>query len=389
MTPVRRASAAYFVYFIGIGALWPYLPVYYRQLGLDLGAIGLLAAIAAFVSLIASPVWGWLNDRFPESRLVLASAPAIAAVAGLALALAVGLPAIVVCVVVLYLAMAGIGPMLDARTVDMLGADRTRYGRVRAWGSASFVFASLLVGVLIDRTSVASLFEVWVPAVALAAVVMLMLPTRPRGRSVSLFRGAADLLGRRDLALFLGASLLVFSALAAANSFFSVYVVSLGEPAQLVGLAWAVGSVVEVAVMWTFPTLAGRVGLPALLVLGSAGFAVRAVGVALVTSPAACWSRCSSRGSVSARSSRAASCSSRRGRRARSGQLPRGCSRACPGWRSCWAAAWAGWWRMRCRCAGSTRYVGRPAPWPPSSRGSPCGRRGPGHAPTRGRRPVR
>jgi MFS transporter, PPP family, 3-phenylpropionic acid transporter len=286
MTPVSRASAAYFVYFVGIGALWPYLPVYYRHLGLDLGAIGLLAATAAFVSLIASPVWGWLNDRFPESRLVLASAPAIAAVAGLALASAVGLPAIVVCVVALYLALAGIGPMLDARTVDMLGADRTRYGRVRALGSASFVFASLLVGVVIDRTSVVSLFAVWVPVVALAAVVMLTLPTRPRGRSVSLFRGAADLLGRRDLALFFAGSLLVFSALAAANSFFSVYVVSLGEPAQLVGLAWAMGAVVEVAVMWNFPALAGRVGLPALLVLGSAGFAVRAAGVALVASPA-------------------------------------------------------------------------------------------------------
>jgi PPP family 3-phenylpropionic acid transporter len=286
MSPVRRASAAYFVYFLAIGGLWPYLSVYYRSLGLDLGTIGAFAAVSALVQLIASPSWGWLNDRFPSSRLVLAIAPAVAAVAGAGLAIAQGLPTIIACVIVLYAAMAGIAPMLDARTVDLLGTDRSKYGRVRAWGSLSFVIAALGTGVLIDRASIAVIFAVWVPFVALAGLVMLSIPPRPHARSVSLFRGAADLLARSDLAAFLGASLLVFGALAAANSFFSIYFVSLGAPAEVLGLAWAVGALVEVPIMWTFPGLAARVGIPALLVTATIAFAIRAAGIALLASPA-------------------------------------------------------------------------------------------------------
>ena len=47
MPPIWRAASTYIVYFVAVGAAYPYLPVHYRALGLDLGTIGLLAALAA------------------------------------------------------------------------------------------------------------------------------------------------------------------------------------------------------------------------------------------------------------------------------------------------------------------------------------------------------
>lgn len=286
VSPVAPAAFAYFVYFTAVGAAWPYLPVYYQALGFDLRMIGALTALAAATQLVSAPIWGALNDRFAAGRWVLFIAPSLAAAAALALAWAQVLPAVVASVIALYVGLSGIAPMLDARTLSILGADRMRYGRVRAWGSASFVLAAWLVGILLDRTGPAGLFYVYVPALVLTALATLPIAPRTLVHSASMFRGGQTLLRQRDLALFLVAALLVWTALAAANSFYSLYIVSVGGSAETVGLAWALGSAVEVPFMWSQPALAKRFGVSRLIVAGAAVFALRAALAALLATPA-------------------------------------------------------------------------------------------------------
>ena len=74
----RRIFVAYLVYFVALGAAFPYLPVYYRQLGLGLTEIGLLTALQAGIQLVLAPVWGGLGDRFPRSRATLPLAALVA-----------------------------------------------------------------------------------------------------------------------------------------------------------------------------------------------------------------------------------------------------------------------------------------------------------------------
>lgn len=42
MAPIWRVSIGYVAYFSAVGAAWPYLPIYYRELGLSRAAIGSL-----------------------------------------------------------------------------------------------------------------------------------------------------------------------------------------------------------------------------------------------------------------------------------------------------------------------------------------------------------
>ena len=74
---------------------------------------------------------------------------------------------------------------------------------------------------------------------------------------------------------FLVGSLLVWTSLSAVNGFYSIQIVALGGGASLVGVAWVVGALVEIPIMWTFPRLALRFGAERLLVTGSVVFAVR------------------------------------------------------------------------------------------------------------------
>lgn len=287
MSPVARATAAYIAYFTAVGAYWPYIPVYYRGLGLDLGTIGLLAALAAATQLVASPAWGAITDRFPRSRLILPAAVFLAASAATGLAMARDLPLIAACVLLLAIGLSGVSPMLDARTLDLLGADRIRYGQVRAWGSVAFIVTAGLVGLLIDRQGNGILFAIYVPGLVLTALVSLTFPRGRRTRSISPLRGAWDLFRQRTMGLFLLGALLTWMMLTAVNAFFSIHLIALGAPAQTVGLAWIVGAAVEVPLMWAFPMLAKRFGMERLLVAATVAFVLRAASYAVVTDPTA------------------------------------------------------------------------------------------------------
>ena len=91
MAAGRRILLAYLVYFGAIGASFPYLPVFYRDLGLRLEEIGLLTAVQAATQLALAPIWGGLVDRFPKVGLTLPLAAAVATAGGFILFLATDL----------------------------------------------------------------------------------------------------------------------------------------------------------------------------------------------------------------------------------------------------------------------------------------------------------
>src|SRR6188768_78927 len=135
MVAGRRILLAYLVYYAAIGAAFPYLPVFYRGIGLGLAEIGVLTAIQATVQLLLAPVWGGLADRFPGTRLTLPLAAVVATVGATILFLATRFEVVFAGSLILYGGLSGIGPILDARTLATLGPERRgRFGEVRAFG---------------------------------------------------------------------------------------------------------------------------------------------------------------------------------------------------------------------------------------------------------------
>ena len=288
---MRRLPLAYIVYFGAVGAAFPYLPVFYHDLGLNFDAIGLIASLQAATQLIAAPLWGGLADRFPHSRLTLPAAALFAAVGAAVLRVATEVigPVLGSTIggVLLFAGLAGIGPVLDARTIELLGADRHRYGQVRSWGSAAFVVVATIVGVVLDRAGPRSIFAIYLPALLLTALVTAFLPRRGTSRSASILRGARTALAAPGMALFLAGVFLVWTALSALNAFYSIQIVALGGGATLVGVAWAVGATVEVPIMYGFARLGARFGTQRLLILGATTFSLRALLAALALDPGA------------------------------------------------------------------------------------------------------
>lgn len=288
MAAGRRILVAYLVYFTALGAAFPYLPVFYHDLGLGLAEIGALTALQAAVQLILAPVWGGLADRYPRTRLTLPLAAVVATIGAVMLFRATDFGVVLAGSVVLYGGMAGIGPTLDARTLETLGTSRrNRYGEVRAFGSLAFVLATLAIGFLLDAEGTRSLFWVFIPFLIGTAVVTASIPRRGATRSTNILRGATTFLVRGEVALFFTGVVVVWGGLAAVNAFYSIQIVALGGSAGLVGLAWSIGAFIEVPYMYAFPRIAKRFRTERLVVVGAVVLAARAFLGAFVTDPAA------------------------------------------------------------------------------------------------------
>lgn len=289
MSPVVRSSIVYVALFAAVGAFFPYISVYYRSIGLSLEMVGLLTALNAAAALVAAPAWGTVVDRLRDSRRPLLVAGLSSAAAAALLAVAREPLVVAVAVALVAAGSAGLGPMVDNRTIELLGDDRDRFGRARAWGSASFIGGSLVVGGLIARTAPSGLFLVYVPLLALTGVAAYALlgagTRRPRTVQLGWIDGLAGVLRAPTLGLFFVGSVVLWTSVAALTTFLSVHLIALGADAQFVGLAWAVGALVEVPLMFAFPAITRRVGAEWLLVVGALAFGVRSLGWALVSEP--------------------------------------------------------------------------------------------------------
>jgi PPP family 3-phenylpropionic acid transporter len=284
---MARASVAYVIVYIAIAAWAPYLAPYYRSLNLPLEAIGLLMAMTSAVALLSAPIWGMIHDRLPQSRTLIPLASAILAVGCFGLAGSGASWLLVPSAAAFAVGASGLTPMMDVRVLDMAAADRTRYARVRVWGSISFMVAAPLVGVLINHQGPGALFWVLAPAALVGGLATVLLPARTSAvRAPSLRRAPGVVLGHRPIALFLIGALVGWTAVAAQNAFFSIYLAQLGASSDIVGWAWSVAALLEVPAMFFFPVLARRFGVERLIVAGSLILVVRQAANVVFTDPA-------------------------------------------------------------------------------------------------------
>ena len=283
---MRRAAFAYVVVFLAISAYSPYLSLYYQSLGITLGQIGALMALTSCVALVSAPAWGAIHDRFPRSLVLLPIAGMLGGLGGYGLVTAGASPLIVLSAAAFACGMSGLTPMMDVRVLEQAGADRTRYGRIRAFGSASFMVGAPLVGLLKDREGPGSIFWVIIPAILVGGLAATLIPGRTNVfRAPSMFHAPGRVLRHRPIAVFLLGYLICFAAISAQATYLGPYLHSLGASNELVGWAASIGAVLEVPVMFFFPRLARRFGVERLILLGAVIVAFRQIANAAFTDP--------------------------------------------------------------------------------------------------------
>ena len=140
----------FLLYYGSLGALMPYLPVYYHSLGHGGQIIGLLGAVKPFTTFLVAPIWGLVSDLLDQPFLVLNVTFLVSALGQVLVAFRSEALYIMIMVFITAVFNAPVKSLLDSMVMEQLH-DQSSYGRLRLWGQMGFGIGSSVTGWLLSR----------------------------------------------------------------------------------------------------------------------------------------------------------------------------------------------------------------------------------------------
>jgi PPP family 3-phenylpropionic acid transporter len=269
-----RAAVAcqYFLYFGVMGLYLPYFNLYCYHLGFSGFDIGVLSALRSITLVVFPMAWGALADRTRGRRPIYILCNAISAATWALFLTTADFGSMAVIMFLYGIFYAPIISFLEAITMETLGREKKNYGRIRLWGSVSFISGVLAFGKLIGIFSARLIIVSILVGSILLAVISVAIPRDRFGGASLSVRGARVLLQRRP-AVFLACAFLMLVSHGAYYGFFSIHLETLGYSGTFIGAAWALASAAEILAMLYSEAIFSRFALERVL-LAAFGAAV-------------------------------------------------------------------------------------------------------------------
>ena len=285
-----RLAAFYGAAFLVVGVQTPFWPVWLAGRGLDPTQIAGVFAAAIWAKVVVTPAIGALADRIGHRRTVMTALAGTAWLGYAALWQIGGLWPLLALNLLGGVALSALMPLGDAVTLAAVRERGLDYGRIRVWGSLSFILASVGGGaaLAVMPAPVGAPDNRVLGLVLLASLLLigacLAVPSpaaEEAGRSRQANPAAARWSAIRRLLSDRRFWLLVLSASALQAShqlyygFGTLYWRGLGFSDGVIGILWAEGVVAEIALFWYGAPVVARLGPLGLLALGGVGGIVR------------------------------------------------------------------------------------------------------------------
>ncbi|TWT14060.1 MFS transporter [Reyranella sp. CPCC 100927] len=280
MIPLRLASfgAAYF--FVG-GVGLSYWSVWLQSHGADPAEIGTLYMSRQFVTVAATLTIGWLAHRLVQQQRFLMLALVAVAIATLSTQeFAYGFWPLWFTTLVWgasWHPLLSLGEGVAVNVTRQRGLD---YGRVRVWGSVTFIGGAVAAGLAVAHVGVPWVLYLSIIGAVLLVPCILWLPMPQRAPAAS--PGAAprrvtarDLLRQPAFVLFLVAVGCTQAGHAVIYSFGTIGWRAAGIGDGTISFLWAEGILAEIVLFFFAGAVSARLGPVRLMILGAGGSVVR------------------------------------------------------------------------------------------------------------------
>ena len=267
-------SSQYFLYFGVLGIFLPYFNLYCYNLGFSGLQIGFLSGLRSVAMVIFPLIWGILADRLNIRRPIYIFCNFVSTAIWVLYLLTVEFWPMLIITAFYGMFYAPIISFLEAVTMDVLGAEKKGYGRIRVWGSVSFIVIVLMLGKIIDLYSVDIILVLILAGSLMLAVISAGIPSIQTPKKDILTPGAGSLL-EKHVIIFLFCAFLMLVSHGAYYGFFSIHLAKMGYGSTFIGITWALASTAEILVMVKSDKIFSRFSLENVLFVSFLVAAVR------------------------------------------------------------------------------------------------------------------
>jgi PPP family 3-phenylpropionic acid transporter len=264
-----RLALFYAAYFAAVGVHLPFWPVWLESRGLGATEIGYVLAAAFWPRVVTNLLIPAIADRLGERRRPMILLTAVTLGGFVLFAVARDFWPLLLLSLMTGASWAAILPLGEALALGEAKRRDLSYGRIRLWGSLTFMLAAIAAGEWLERAGPAIiLWSIAAMVGCLLAACLLLPEARPAARPVTV-RGFRRLVRNHELLAFVAAAGLIQVSHAVYYGFATLHWRSAGHGELVIGLLWAEGVLAEVALfacaaslLRTFPpvrllTLAG------------------------------------------------------------------------------------------------------------------------------------
>lgn len=279
-----RTAGFFGTVFFATGIYLPFFPVWLAGQGLSEPEIASIIAAPFFVRAVVSPTLAVLADRFADLNVAGGVYGLLAAAVFAGLGFVSGYWPILCLSAMAMVFWSALVPIGDAVAIVGVRRHGLDYGRVRLWGSVTFIIGNFATAEVLVGYSDNGVFGLLTAAFVLGGLAAFCLP---RVQDGPVKRGPAQLrqlISDPVLRRAVLAGSLVLATHGTYYTFGSLYWRELGFGARTIAALWACSVVIEIGLFWAAKRLTGW-GARRFLLAGGIGALVRWSLFPLATSP--------------------------------------------------------------------------------------------------------
>ena len=240
-------GSQYFIYFGVMGIALPYFNLYCYHINLSGFEIGILSATRSLTMILFPIMWSIIADRFNARRPIYILCNVMSAGIWAFYLYTNNFHAMLLITICYGFFFTPVISFLEAFTMDILAGEKKSYGRIRVWGTISFILVTTLLGVLIDYFPIKIIIILILAGSLIQALISTKIPGTVIQKDLNKSK-VKNFLNKR-LLLFLFCGFLMLMSHGAYYCFFSIHLERLGYGNTVIGIAWALASVSEILVM--------------------------------------------------------------------------------------------------------------------------------------------
>ena len=277
-----RLAFYYGAVFALIGIHLPFWPVWLAAKGLEATEIGALIAAGVGVKVVFNPLIAHIADRRGQRRPIML-ALALAGLAAFSLfGVTDGFWALLLVTVMFFAVWSPIMPLGESLTMLSRRRDSTTpggkeldYGRIRLWGSLSFMATAVGAGYVLAGRDPDIIYWAILSGLAVTVAVIWALPSTKVPARTGKRLAALEILRDRPFCLFITAAALIQASHAVYYGFGTLNWKAQGYSENAIGWLWAEGVAAEIILFAFGARLIRRFGPVRLIALGGLAGALR------------------------------------------------------------------------------------------------------------------
>jgi PPP family 3-phenylpropionic acid transporter len=256
-----------------LGIQTPFFPLFLAERGLSPDAIGFALALPMVIRLAAMPLAGSLSDHLGAPRPFLVGLGVLAALGFTLIVFAPSMATILFAIGLSAIFWTPIFPLLEAYALRLASTGAVDYGRVRLWGSVSFIAANILGGYFLNWLPLDLVVWTIAGSILLFAVSSRLLPRFPKRAPHE--KAPKLKMPPRTLLLGVIAAACVQASHAMVYGFSSIEWESNGIARSDIGILWSIGTGSEIVLFYLGTRVTRTISPFVLIAIGGLAALVR------------------------------------------------------------------------------------------------------------------